>query len=150
MKAISLTQPWATAMALGIKSWETRSQKMHASYRGPLLIHASSLFPSWARDFALEQHGATKGKIPLPQDMPLGCIVAFGSLMDGWFRTEDVRGKLSILDLGWGDFSNDRFTFQFQLKEAINPVIKAKGALGLWTPKPDLVEEVYAQMVRQS
>jgi len=25
MKALSLTQPWATAMAIGIKEWETRS-----------------------------------------------------------------------------------------------------------------------------
>ena len=32
MRALSLTQPWATAIALGIKHWETRSWS--TSYRG--------------------------------------------------------------------------------------------------------------------
>lgn len=39
MKAISLHQPWATFMALGLKGNETRHWS--TSYRGPLLIHAA-------------------------------------------------------------------------------------------------------------
>lgn len=43
MKAISLTQPWASLIALGYKRIETRSWS--TTYRGPLAIHATSGFP---------------------------------------------------------------------------------------------------------
>lgn len=39
MKALSLHQPWASAIALGLKHLETRSWA--TSYRGPLAIHAA-------------------------------------------------------------------------------------------------------------
>lgn len=39
MKALTLTQPWASLVVLGEKSIETRSWK--TSYRGPLAIHAA-------------------------------------------------------------------------------------------------------------
>ena len=39
MKAISLWEPWATFMALGLKRNETRHWS--TSHRGPLLIHAA-------------------------------------------------------------------------------------------------------------
>jgi activating signal cointegrator 1 len=39
MKAISLTQPWATLIAIGAKRIETRS--FSTSYRGPIAIHAA-------------------------------------------------------------------------------------------------------------
>lgn len=39
MKAITLTQPWAELVALGVKQFETRSWR--ANYRGLLAIHAS-------------------------------------------------------------------------------------------------------------
>lgn len=56
MKAISLWQPWASAIALGLKGFETRGWA--TDYRGPLLIHAASskkgrLFFS---NFILRQH----------------------------------------------------------------------------------------------
>ena len=39
MRAFTLTQPWASLIAIGLKMHETRSWR--TSYRGPLLIHAS-------------------------------------------------------------------------------------------------------------
>ena len=39
MRALSLWQPHATAIALGLKPWETRGWP--TGYRGPLAIHAS-------------------------------------------------------------------------------------------------------------
>ena len=38
MKALTLTQPWATLVAMGAKRIETRSWT--TNYRGPLAIHA--------------------------------------------------------------------------------------------------------------
>jgi activating signal cointegrator 1 len=40
MKALTLTQPWATLIAIGAKHIETRSWA--TSYRGPLAIHAAA------------------------------------------------------------------------------------------------------------
>jgi hypothetical protein len=40
MKALTLTQPWATLVAIGAKTIETRSWA--TSYRGPLAIHAAA------------------------------------------------------------------------------------------------------------
>lgn len=43
MKALSLHQPWASLVALGVKTIETRSWA--TKYRGPLLIHAAKRRP---------------------------------------------------------------------------------------------------------
>jgi hypothetical protein len=48
MKALTLTQPYATLVAVGAKLIETRGWK--TSYRGPLAIHAAKGFPGWARE----------------------------------------------------------------------------------------------------
>jgi activating signal cointegrator 1 len=48
MKAITLTQPWATLVAIGAKRIETRSWP--TNYRGPLAIHAAKGFPKWAKE----------------------------------------------------------------------------------------------------
>lgn len=47
MKCISLWQPWATLMAIGAKTNETRSWA--TSHRGPLAIHAAK---TWNRELA--------------------------------------------------------------------------------------------------
>ena len=48
MKVLTLTQPWATLVAIGAKRIETRSWS--TKYRGPLAIHAAKGFPAWAKD----------------------------------------------------------------------------------------------------
>lgn len=45
MKAITLHQPWASLVALGVKSIETRSWS--TNYRGPLAVHASLRRPEY-------------------------------------------------------------------------------------------------------
>ncbi|HWP59559.1 MAG TPA: ASCH domain-containing protein [Candidatus Acidoferrales bacterium] len=51
--ALSLTQPWASLVAIGAKRFETRKWK--TNYRGPLLIHAAQRMPVQARRLALEE-----------------------------------------------------------------------------------------------
>lgn len=45
MRCLTLTQPWATLVAIGAKRIETRSWS--TSYRGPLAIHAGK---KWTRE----------------------------------------------------------------------------------------------------
>ena len=48
MKAITLTQPWATLVAMGAKQVETRSWS--TAYRGQIAIHAAKGYPKEARE----------------------------------------------------------------------------------------------------
>ena len=45
MKALTLTQPWASLVERQAKRVETRS--FYVSYRGPLVIHAAKGYPKW-------------------------------------------------------------------------------------------------------
>lgn len=51
MKALSLTEPWATLVVTGEKKIETRSWK--TPYRGLLAIQAAKGFPTWAKETVL-------------------------------------------------------------------------------------------------
>ena len=53
LRALSLTQPWASLVALGVKRLETRSWQ--TAHRGPLAIHASWGFPPSARRLCEEE-----------------------------------------------------------------------------------------------
>lgn len=53
MKGLTLTQPWATLVAIGAKRVETRSWS--TNYRGPIAIHAAKGFPPEARALCDEE-----------------------------------------------------------------------------------------------
>jgi hypothetical protein len=80
-RAVTLSQPWATLLALGVKTTETRAWT--TNYSGPLLIHAGKSLPTEAIDLLtdpavfdlLRRHGIRRGS-----DLPLGKIVGFGIL----------------------------------------------------------------------
>jgi hypothetical protein len=95
VKALSLWQPWASLVALGVKTIETRSWS--TSYRGPLAIHASKRIArlheadeAW-RAMPRGTYEATRstenpsrfppsGQICDP--LPLGAVVATCTLVD--------------------------------------------------------------------
>ncbi len=70
MKAISLWQPWASAMALGFKKIETRSWS--TNYRGPLLIHAAKKVIQWPTAYIQAIFDSIAFQ---PDDLPLGQIL---------------------------------------------------------------------------
>jgi hypothetical protein len=90
MKAISLWQPWASAIAVGAKQIETRHWP--TSYRGPLAIHAAKRCiksemiaygssPAWCG--ALAPIGKEMGDSRDLRDLlPFGAIVAICDLID--------------------------------------------------------------------
>jgi len=70
MKAITLTQPWATLIAVGAKHIETRSWA--TSYRGPLAIHAAK---------GISSIGSAKGLMHLCRSEPFrSALLAAGYL----------------------------------------------------------------------
>ena len=77
VKALTMTQPWASLVAIGENTIETRSWSTR--YRGPLAIHAAKGFPADARALCQRQsyravlvrHGYASA-----DDLPLGCVLA--------------------------------------------------------------------------
>lgn len=129
MKALSLTQPWASAVALGLKQWETRSWP--TGFRGEVAIHAAKGFPKWAKEFAAEKGFAANSPLA---NLPLGAIVCMAYVAD-CKRTETLLNVLSPEEQEWGDYSDGRFAFKLiNIRPLIEPV-QCKGALGLWDVK---------------
>lgn len=88
MRAISLWQPWASAIALGSKTIETRHWP--TKYRGPLAIHAAqrkvrgelqdmALSARWQGALHLLENGSSAGDIFM---LPFGAIVATCNVVD--------------------------------------------------------------------
>lgn len=77
MKALSLWQPWASAVALGFKKNETRSWP--TNYRGPLLIHAAKKVIPWP---SISIQAMFEGIAFQPDDLPLGQVLCRVDLID--------------------------------------------------------------------
>ncbi len=93
MKALTLHQPWASLIALGVKTIETRGWK--TDYRGPLAIHAAkrkpadqlkvgpwTCFPNWLHDPTRMMVQDDCGGFPSAVTLPLGAVVAVCDLTD--------------------------------------------------------------------
>jgi hypothetical protein len=135
MKVLSYTQPYATAVAIGLKKIETRGWK--TSHRGWIGIHAAKGFPPWARQFAQTEHSLGR----MPAQLPLGAIIGFSRLVD-IRRTEDLYLKISALERIYGDYGIGRFGWIMENAIKLEHPVPAKGALSLWEwePPPDVQE----------
>jgi hypothetical protein len=136
VKALSLTQPWATAIALGLKKWETRSWP--TGYRGEIAIHASKGFPRWAKDFAVER-GFDLATIPL------GRIVCVCDLTE-CRQAATLAPSLSQEEIEWGDYSPERFAFKFENVRVVKEPRLATGKLGIWSVGWDDANNVIRQL----
>lgn len=136
MKALSLLQPWATAVVQGHKSWETRSFK--TNYRGKLLIHASKKWTK-AQDILLRTDPFNKFLKP-PYSFPVGMIIGSVDLVDcipteDWFEMT-IREKWNTTQMldnkGFGNFDAGRFAWHLQNPVEFKHPVPAPGALGIW------------------
>ena len=148
MKAITLTQPWATLVAIGAKQIETRGWA--TAYRGPLAIHAGKgLGPvGGLRELeelcnrvpfrsVLRQHlkRGPNGGNWLQPDLPLGKIVATVELYD--IRpTAEFIGEISVQERAFGDYSAGRYAWLLRNVQMLPAPIECRGALGLWEWQP--------------
>lgn len=155
MKALSLTQPWASLVALGQKTIETRSWP--TSYRGELAIHASQAMPRYARE-ALEFEPirtllmrANYGWAGRIRGLPLGSIVAVAQLV-ACYPTEGIRvsqwwpKEEGDRERALGDYSPGRWAWVLRDTRPLPSPVPCRGALGLWTVEPEVEATVRAQL----
>ena len=112
--ALSLWQPWASAIALGLKKIETRS--WYTPYRGPLLIHAAKT----------RQGGSAPARWGA---VPYGALVARCILVDV-VRAENAH--VSEAEGQWGDFEPGRWAWLLRDVVPLSPPIPWRGRQGLF------------------
>ncbi len=161
MRAISLWQPWASAVAVGSKTMETRHWA--TKYRGQIVIHAAKrriidelmrFNASWNWVGALSPLGAAFGKGSKLDDLlPFGALVAVADLVD-CRPTEDVRlGEIDVKRYqpddssqlyGWterqmGNFDLQRFAWTFENIMPLPEPIPYKGGQGFFNVPDELI-----------
>ena len=151
MKALSITQPWASLIAQGAKRIETRNWS--TTYRGPLAIHASKGLPAWVAKVVrndpaftsalgnlFDPHGRTLG------DLPRGCIIATCRLIAVKFITADSVGwdlawteptlnrsyPITAQERSFGDYTPERYAWLLEDVQPLDVPIPTIGQLGLW------------------
>jgi hypothetical protein len=143
-----MTQPWASLVAIGENTIETRSWSTR--FRGPLAIHAAKGFPADARALCrrqpyravLARHGYASA-----DDLPLGCVIAIATLEDVLSfdrsstrkaREGARRGVLPQHEADFGDFSPGRFGFVLRDVRRLAVPVPVRGMLGVWTLPKDI------------
>ena len=132
MKALTLTQPWSTLVALGVKNIETRSWS--TPYRGRLAIHAAKGVPPDARLICRREpfkRVLMAAGIESLADLPLGVLLATVLLVD-CVPTGKVRSQLSSEEYAFGDYSAGRWAWLLDDVQPLSEPVPACGALGLW------------------
>jgi activating signal cointegrator 1 len=146
VRALTLTQPWATLLATGYKCFETRSWS--TSYRGSLAIHAAKGFPEWARELCRDE--PFRDCLDLLgyegwDELPVGRFVGVVQLVDVR-STASVRRELEVegddIELAFGDFGPRRFAWRVTRPVRVEPPIPYRGTQGLWVPGADVLAQL--------
>lgn len=152
MKALTMAQPFATMIALGLKTTETRSWS--TSHRGLLAIHSSAAFPLTCRQLCMLERFKSvllkcnphfeqwdqRGVDSLA--FPLGYILAYAELVDVR-RTEDFRPTEP--ERSFGNYRPGRFAWLLANVRPLEKPVRTTGALGLWEWEPLVHAEVESE-----
>lgn len=122
MKVLTLYQPYATALALGLKKYETRSWA--TSYRGILAIHASVKKLS-----SKEQELAKHYKIT---NLEYGKIIIVCELQDCIKMTDDFIKSQSKTEKDFGIWELGRYAWKLKILKILKKPISARGNQMLW------------------
>jgi hypothetical protein len=138
IRALSLWQPHAQAVAVGIKHYETRG--WYTGYRGPLVIHAAK------RVFRHQDYGLAYFNEVGKQLKAAGCplyALSYGEalcvvdLVD-CVPVGKLRGRIGHAEF-WGDFrdvgddAKPRFAFKLENVRRIWPPLKVVGRQGFFS-----------------
>ena len=131
MKAISLLQPWASLVVMGVKQWETRSWS--TAYRGELLIHASK----GKKGAALSQDPPFSTYIPDFSTLPFGSIIGQVLLMDvirveAFLATPALMESMTLEERAFGNYEKGRWCWILGNPLIFRKPIPVNGALSLW------------------
>ena len=149
MRALTVRQPWATAIMWGGKDVENRPRR--TLHRGPLLIHAGLAHPDWAEYLDvralsgqvfgwLDTRRHSAAEVERARFWPehtgaLGVILGVASVVGCHHASEDHGGQGNCSRWAW----DGRWHWQLAAVRPFSRPVPCKGRLGLWR-LPDEVE----------
>lgn len=156
MRALTLHQPWASLIAVGAKTIETRSWA--TKHRGPIAIHAglkAVQVPDvsmhlWSRAMAGEPHLPTGAVVAIawlfdcipivtvPRDLPDGPFVYAdpGNFLQVHDGPDDHVPLYMEDEVHYGDYRHGRWAWLLSRVEPVTPSVAARGRQGLWNWDP--------------
>jgi hypothetical protein len=146
MKVISLIQPWASLLVLGIKKIETRS--WDTKHRGDILIHASkkkSKAYLHVEETLRQWWGQDLNKLPAYDELPFGAIIGKAHLaktiqfgrdeptdtLDELYQSLTAPRQQNI-EISLGNFEPGRWGWVMEYPQEIVEPIAINGSLGIW------------------
>jgi hypothetical protein len=136
-RGLTLHQPYASAIALGLKKNETRS--WYTTYRKVVAIHAGLHVPQYARTFALNE--AAAGVLPSIDTLPLGAVVALAVVGD-CVPTESLEP--TALERRYGDYTPGRWAWRLEDIVPLPEPVPARGYQGIWGLPEDVATRIVA------
>lgn len=145
VRALSVTQPWASLLISGAKKIETRSWAAPRGLVGQrILIHASK---SWSRaerelcsqspfDEALFLAGLDSFEA-----VPRGCILGSVRLVE-CRRVEELIPHLSDNEAEFGNYGAGRWGWRMADPAPLEAPVPVNGALGVWEYTPLLRHDI--------
>ncbi|MBW4589778.1 MAG: ASCH domain-containing protein [Aetokthonos hydrillicola CCALA 1050] len=138
LKAISLWQPWASLIPLGLKHYETRSWK--TSYRGKLLICSAAKLTKEQ----YQQYLKICNEVKLPAwdetNFPRGCAIAICDLVDCIEMTPCFIEQQSKTEILCGDWQPGRYAWKLENIQPIREPFAVKGKQGLFNISQDIFQ----------
>lgn len=138
MKVLSIRQPWASLIVLGVKRFEIRTWS--TEYRGPLLIHASSSVPTSTLLGDLEMWGM----LPLLARVQLDSLAALKALprsaIIGRVSLDDILTAAQLRETATHDDAimtgmpdAEQYYWKLGNPVLVDPVDGINGKLNLWS-----------------
>lgn len=136
MKALTIAQPWAQLLVLGVKQYETRTWR--TSHRGPLLIHAgrkltrsqSKLWEEEPLRTLLPGLGFARAR-----DLPRGAILGTVEVLD-CIDVDALFEDLSEQERALGDFRPGRWAWMVGERHLFEAPLPCRGHRGLFELEP--------------
>lgn len=134
IKAITLHQPWASAIVLGLKEYETRHWQIY--HRGHLAIHAGKTWNDNLARISINLAFMFPACKPLAKTLPLGAMLGIVKVID-CVPSEDlvtVWGGLRISkqERRLGNYAPGRYAWKLEVVELFDEPIPCAGKQGLW------------------
>lgn len=143
LRALSLHQPYASAIAWLLKGHETRGWATR--WRGELAICAGL---SQERQAVLSASAPMRSYLGVERvsSLPLGCVVAVVDLV-GCHRTEDLVERITDCERLFGDWSPGRYGWELQQVRVPSITIPVRGRQGLFYLSAEQTAAVRANLV---
>lgn len=142
MKAITVWQPYASLLVMGLKEFETRGWE--TKYRGSLLITAAKRYDNARKDdidrvvTILREHGMDSQAEQLFElcGRSVGCAVGVVDLSD----CRQMMNGGSDLENAVGYFGEGRFGWKCDDPRMFESPLPVVGKQGLWVPSQELID----------